>query len=460
MGKVINLKQLYLPLGYNFSEKIYNQFLNSELGRLYQSIPWNILVRFYRQRERRQKAKQGRPRKFSVRTELGILILQAWTGWSMRKLLEAISQSIYYQIFCQMVYVPENIDREYYSLYQLHRRYQLSQEEIKALQLELAREWEPYLIEKEGFAVDATVFMSNINWPVVIRLLDKSLQEIEKLRQVYARVLGSKLSSKRLEELHRSYLGLIKRRKKREKTYKKLVKRQLSLLGEYLRKVDDQIERLKERGIEIKAKAKKQLELIKQVYQEQLRSLSGEKISHPIVSLYKEYIHGIFRGKQKVSKEYGLKFHILMQGGLGFIEYYSNVNFNETTRLESSISYSYALFGKPALYLSADKIYWSKKNRELTKVLGIKTNFKPIGRPRQDEYGQQEEVLRRELNRRRNQIEGLFGVLKQQYYTEYVRYKPEESLVLMVFLGLLIYNSLKISSNKRTLEKEKSSSAA
>ena len=460
MAKVIELNQFFLSLGYNFSEKVYNQFLNSELGQLYQSIPWEVLVRFYRQRERRQKAKKGRPRKFTVRTELGILILQAWTGWSMRKLLEAISQSIYYQIFCQMGYVPEDIDREYYSLYQLHRRYQLSQEEIKALQVELAREWKPYLIEKEGFAVDATVFMSNINWPLVIRLLDKSLQVLEKYRQSYARALGSRLSSKRLEELHRSYLVLIKQRKKRQKTYKKLARRQLSLLEEYLRKIDNQIERLKERGIEINAKAQKELGIIKQVYQEQVRSLSGEKISHPIVSLYKEYIHGIFRGKQKVAKEYGLKFHILMQGGLGFIEYYSNKNFNETTRLESSISYSNILFGKPALYLSADKIYWSKKNRELTNALGIKTNFKPIGRPRQDDYGKQQEVLRRELNRRRNQIEGLFGVLKQQYYTEYVRYKPEESLVLMVFLGLLIYNSLKISSNKKALEKEKTSSAA
>ena len=118
------------------------------------------------------------------------------------------------------------------------------------------------------------------------------------------------------------------------------------------------------------------------------------------------------------------------------------------------------MFGKPALYLSADKIYWSKNNRELTNASGIKTNFKPIGRPRQDDYGKQQEVLRRELNRRRNQIEGLFGVLKQQYYTEYVRYKPEESLVLMVFLGLLIYNSLKISSNKKALEKERSTAAA
>ena len=171
MAKVASLEQFFLPLDYKFSEKVYNQFLNSELGKMYQSIPWDILVRFYRQRERRLKAKAGRPRKFSVRTELAILILQSWTGWSMRKLLEAISQNIYYQIFCDMVYVPEDIEREYYSLYQLHRRYQLSQEEIKQLQIELARHWSPYLIEKEGFAVDATVFMSDINWPVIIRLL-------------------------------------------------------------------------------------------------------------------------------------------------------------------------------------------------------------------------------------------------------------------------------------------------
>ena len=284
--------------------------------------------------------------------------------------------------------------------------------------------------------------------------IDESLEELEKMRQAYALLLGSRLSSKRFEQLHNWFLYLIKQRKKKKKTYQKLVRRQLALIGEYIEKIEGQIERLRKRGIQVQEKALKNLSTIKQVYQEQQRSLSGEKISHPIVSLYKEYIHGIYRGKQKVSKEYGLKFHILLQGGLGFIEYYSNENFNETTRLESSISYSYALFGEVVLYLSADKIYWSKKNRQVVKALGIKTNFSPVGRPRQDEYGQQEEYLRKELNRRRNQIEGLFGVLKKQYYTEYVRYKPQESLVLMVFLGLLIYNSLKIYANKKILEKE------
>ena len=459
MAKIINFNQLYLPLDYNFSEKIYNQFLNSELGRLYQTIPWDILVRFYRQRERHQKAKPGRPRKYSVRTELAILILQTWTGWSMKRLLEAISQNIYYQIFCQMIYVPGDIDREYYSLYQLHRRYQLSLEEIKALQKELAKEWLPFLIEKDGFAIDATVFMSNINWPVVIRLLDKSLQELEKMRQAYARVLGSRLSSKRLEKLHNRFLYLIKQRKKKKKTYQKLVKLQLGLMGEYIKKIENQIERLREKGVEIKPKFQQRLRTIKQVYEEQLRSLSGEKISHPIVSLYKDYIRGIYRGKQKVSKEYGLKFHILLQGGLGFIEYYSHENFNETRRFESSITYSYSLFGNIALYLSADKIYWSKNNRKIAQDLGIKTNFKPIGRPRKGEQGEQGEYLRIELNRGRNQIEGLFGVLKQQYYTEYVRYKPQSSLVLMVFLGLLIYNSLKIYRNKKILEQYNPKSA-
>ncbi len=87
MAKIVDFGQFCINFDNFYSDSVRKQFYNSDIGRLYQDISWNILVRFYRQREQRTKKVKGRPRKLSIRAGLAILFLQSYTGLSARKLL-------------------------------------------------------------------------------------------------------------------------------------------------------------------------------------------------------------------------------------------------------------------------------------------------------------------------------------------------------------------------------------
>jgi len=461
MAKVIDFLQGILPFKDFFTAQKYNEFLDSELGRLYQEFPWQTFESFYRRRDRRRKQVQGRPRKFSVRSGLAILILLAYTGVSARKLMEMIKQNIYFQFFIGMVFLPDGSKYDYHIIYDLKKYYSLTLSEIKQLQKELARQWHSFIPSTEGVIMDATVFESNIKWPVMIELMDNVLHKLNGYRYKLGKELGMRLSSKRLDELHGIFRQLITKRRRLRKKDRKLLSRQLVLSRRYLEQVLYQIEALESAGKDVSLRIKESIEVISEILEQQSLSLEGKQVAHIIVSLYKSYIHGIYRGKARQKVEYGLKYHFFMQGGLVFMEYYSNNNFNETVRLKETIYYSWALFGHKPKYIAADKIYQTRSNHRFLKELDIKSNFRNLGRPVQDsDYREQQKQLRSALNKGRNMIEGVFGVLKEHYYTERVRFKGKESEVLMVFLSMVMYNSLRIHKYKRESPSERQGEAA
>lgn len=448
MAKIVDFGQFCINFDNFYSDSVRKQFYNSDIGRLYQDIPWDILVRFYRQREQRTKKVKGRPRKLSIRAGLAILFLQAYTGLSARKLLEQITQNIFYQYFIGTKFVSELNKNDHFLIYRLKDYYTLSLDEIHQLQKQFARKWKKLLPDTYGIMMDATVFESNITWPVMIRLMDNVLSLLIQYRQDFSQRLGSSISNRSYEKLHLEFKKLIIKRKRNYKQHISLIRKQTKLAIRYLRKLQSQILILESRGEPVSDKQKASLNLIAQVLKQQEKSLSGQTVSHLIVSLYKAYIHAIYRGKPRQPREYGLKFHLFLQGGLLWIDYYSNENFNETVRLPRTVNYSWELFGHKPMYLAADRIYQTRSNRNFLKEHGIKSNFPPVGRVKESEKELRKQLIRA-LNRGRNQIEGVFGVLKNHFYTQRIRYKSKQSNVLMVFLSITAYNSLKVNSYRR-----------
>ena len=445
MAKIIEFGQFCINFDNFYSDAVRKQFYNSDIGRLYQDIPWDILVRFYRNREKRVKKVKGRPRKLSIRAGLAILFLQAYTGLSARKLMEQISQNIFYQYFIGMKFITALSKYDHFLIYRLKDYYTLSLDEIGQLQKQFAGKWKELLPDTYGIMMDATVFESNITWPVMIRLMDDVLSLLNKYRQDFSQRLGSRISSKRYEKLHIEFKKLIVKRKRNYKQHISLIQKQTSLAIRYFEKLQSQIVILERRGERISQNQKDLLKIIGAILKQQQKSLSGQSVSHLIVSLYKAYVHAIYRGKPRQPREYGLKFHLFLQGGLIWIDYYSNENFNETVRLPRTVEYSMQLFGHKPMYLAADRIYHTRFNRNFLKEYGIKSNFPPVGRVKASEKELIKQLIST-LNRSRNQIEGVFGVLKSHYYTQRVRYKSKQSNVLMIFLSITAYNSLKINS--------------
>jgi len=444
MAKIIDFRQYSINFDDFYSEVVYNNFKNSELGRVHRNVPWSIFVRFYTQRDKRNKKVSGRPRKLSIRAGLAILFLQAYKGVSAKQLWEEIQQNLYYQYFIGIKFIPDLLKYDHHIIYRLKKYYALTLSEIKQLQIEFAGKWKSYIPDVSGLMMDATVFESDINWPVMIRLLDEVLQRLNKYRDYFGSLLNSNLSNIKYQKLHLEFKKIITQRRRSRKKDRQLLKKQVRLAKVWLQKVENQIDKLVGKDVNITTTLEENLRVIAKIIEQQEQSLAGEKVSHPIVSLYRPYVHGIYRGKAKSRVEYGPKFHMFKRGGLDWIGYFTNKNFNEKVLLEETIEYSKELFGTYPLYISADKIYPSRKNHKYLKELGIKSNFPVLGRPKESEKEQQR-LLKSLLSRARNQIEGVFGNLKSHYYTQRVRYKSLDSHVLMIFLSLTISNSLNIS---------------
>jgi len=424
-------------------------FLKTKLGKIYQHIPWQKLIRFFSSRRKKGK---GRNYRFPIQTEIAMLILQAIEGLSARELMEGLVYDVSYQLFCNIRLTPSEAER-YHVLYDIIKRYKITEKDILFLQKELLEDWKDYLSDTLGLMMDATVFQSNISWPQDIKLLDQSLAIVYKYLKTYGQLYGYRVYTRRYQNLHKEYQNLIKQRRVVYKKHRNLLKRQVNLLSEWLKKLEVLLGRLEKAGIKLTEAQRREIETINQICQERQRSLSGEVVSHPTISLYKPYVHGIYRGKARVKREHGLKYHFFTRGSLAFIDHISEYNYNESKRFIETVEYSRFLFGSYPLYLSVDRIYGSNKNRVYAKSKGIKTNFVAKGRRRKDHHLLLQ--LHRELNIARNsQMEGLFGDLKSHYYTERVRYKSMESEILMVFFSLVAYNSKKVSEMAEAMARE------
>jgi len=389
MANLIDFPQYCINFDNYYSEIFRNNFRNSELGRIYKNIPWNIFVRFYTQRDKRNKKVSGRPRKLSIRAGLAILFLQAYKGLSAKQLWEEIQQNLYYQYFIGIKFIPDLLKYDYHIIYRLKKYYSLTLSEIKQLQKEFAHQWKSFIPDVSGLMMDATVFESDINWPVMIRLLDEVLQWLNKHREYFGRLLKSNLSNIRYQNLHSEFKRTITQRRRSRKKDRQLLKKQVKLSKEWLKKLENQIDILTNKGAKITTTLKENLRVIAEIIAQQEQSLAGEKVSHPIVSLYRPYVHGIYRGKAKSKVEYGPKFHIFRRGGLDWIDHFTNKNFNEKVRLDVTIEYSKELFGTYPFYISVDKIYPSRKNHKYLKEHRIKSNFPVLGRPKESEKEQQ-----------------------------------------------------------------------
>jgi hypothetical protein len=74
----------------------WNSFWQSELGQIYQAIPWCGLAMKLKIKEYRK----GHERIFSPQGMLALMFLKSYVGYSDRKLINHLSGNIDFQMFC------------------------------------------------------------------------------------------------------------------------------------------------------------------------------------------------------------------------------------------------------------------------------------------------------------------------------------------------------------------------
>jgi len=429
----------------------WKSFLESELGKIYQAIPWDQMLKSLRLKENRK----GRSSQFSPQGKLALMFLKAYSGLSDRKLYEHLNGSIQYQLFCGIILGPDKLtDFKIISRFRTEIAQKLN---IRVTQDILAKAWKPYMENPNIVLEDATCYESYMRYPTNVKLLWECVDWMYgqmKLTCKYLKIPAPR--TKYLKQRDRYFAYSRKRRKsKKERTV--LTRSLLHLLNKLIEEQD----KLKDQYriyLQFPEKYHKKRRVIRKVLSQQQEMFTTGNYSIPdkIVSISKSYVRPIVRGKEIKKVEFGAKVNMIQVDGINFIEHLSFDAFNEGPRLIESVRYSRTLFGK-ITHISADDIYASNANRKWCTGQKITTNFKRKGRA--GKYEDQRQIIAAELRKERaTRMEGSFGTEKQHYSLDKVKARTEQNEILWIFFGVHTANAVRIA--KRLAQEKSSQSAA
>ena len=428
----------------------WNKFFESELGKIYQVIPWSDLITSLRLKEPRK----GRGAYFSPQGKLALMFLKAYTGLSDRKLVEHLNGSFEFQMFCGIFLGPERLpDFKFVSKIRTEMAGKL---QISTVQQAFAKAWKPYMQHPNIILEDATCYESYMRYPTNIKLIWECVDWIHGQIKLTCKALKIRSPRTKYLEQKDKYFAYMRKRKK---PWKETVKRTRSLL--YLldkliklqQKIDDQNRTL----ITYPEKYYRRKRVIHKVLSQQ-QEMFATKSSVPdrIVSIAKDYVRPIVRGKEVKRVEFGAKVNMIQVDGINFIEHLDFDPFNESTRLRNSVWYARTLFGK-ITHISADDIYATNANRQYCRGQGIVTNFKRKGRAGKHEDHRQ--IMASELRKERaTRMEGSFGTEKQHYSLDKIKARTELNETLWIFFGVHTANAVRIA--KRMAQEDPSSQVA
>jgi Transposase domain (DUF772)/Transposase DDE domain len=427
----------------------WKSFLESELGKIYQAIPWKELVKSLKLKEPRQ----GRAANFSPQGKLALMFLKAYSGLSDRKLMEHLNGSIQYQLFCGIFLGPEKLP-DFKIVSKI--RTELSRKlHVSTAQQILANAWKPYIKQPNVVLEDATCYESYIRHPSDVKLLWECVEWMHGQLKLTCKHLKIPTPRTKYLEQKEKYFSYMRMRKKPWPLTVKRTRSLLYLLNKLIEK-QEKIEDQHRIWIRFPEKYYTKKRVIHKVLSQQKQIFQTKKtVPDRIVSIAKSYVRPIIRGKEAKSVEFGAKVNMIQVDGINFIEHLSFDNFNESTRLINSVWYSLTLFGK-ITHISADDIYATNANRKYCSKQKITTNFKRKGRAGKHE--DQRQIIARELRKERaTRMEGSFGTEKQHYSLDKVKARTELNEILWIFFGVHTANAVRIA---KRLAQEKSSELA
>lgn len=429
----------------------WNSFLESELGKTYQAIPWEELIKSLKLKDNRH----GRSSQFSPQGKLALMFLKAYSVLSDRKLFEHLNGSVQYQLFCGIILGPDKLtDFKIISRIRTEIAMKLN---IKITQDILAKAWKPFMENPNIVLEDATCYETYMRYPTNVKLLWESTEWMYgqlKLTCKYLKIPTPR--TKYLKQRNRYFAYSRKRRKsKKERTV--LTRSLLHLLNKLIEE-QDKLEDQYRINLRFPEKYRQRRRVIRKVLSQQQEMFTTGNYSIPdkIVSISKSYIRPIVRGKETKKVEFGAKVNMIQVDGINFIEHLSFDAFNEGPRLIESVRYSRTLFGK-ITHISADAIYATNANRKWCTGQKITTNFKRKGRAGKHEDHRQ--IIASELNKERaTRMEGSFGTEKQHYSLDKIKARTKQNEILWIFFGVHTANAVRIA--KRLAQEKSLQSAA
>ncbi len=322
----------------------------------------------------------------------------------------------------------------------------LESSEVKPEQADAKPENKGHLI------VDATVAPADIKYPTDLDLLNDAREKSEQLIDLlYVSEKGKVKPRTYRQKARKEYLTATKQRKKRKKTIRQALRKQLSYVGRNLKTIEKLLDEKDSKVFPLAHKYQKMYWVIQELYrqQKQMYDEKAHKIVGRIVSVSQPHIRPIVRGKAGKEVEFGAKISVSVVNGYSYLDKVSWDAYNEGKDLIPQIESFKERFGHYPAWVSADKIYGSRENRAYMKQRGINYSGVVLGR-RPKELTQERKELeaeRKKKAKQRSQVEGVFGVGKRKYDLGLVKAKTKEtseSWIGMVYLIMNIARFLRV----------------
>lgn len=435
----------FLRASENF-ELYFNQFLLSDLGKIYTAIPWDDLVSVFKIEE----SLKGTKNYFSPKGKLGLMFLKHYACCSDKKLIEQLNANIDYQFFCDIALGHHRLTN-YKIVSQI--RCELAQNlSIEKVEKILFKNWSNFIKEQSSIFTDATCYESEVRYPTNQKLLWEAVHWSYHEMKIICKELKLRLPRSKYSKWKKRYINYSKMRRKTNKKRIPLTRSLLHLLKK-INKILDHLE--KQYDLEMPSNYYKRRATIKKIHNQQsLLFTKAEKPKNRIVSINKDYLRPIVRGKEIKKVEFGAKVNKLQIDGINFIQRISFDNFNEGTQFKNTVYKAQGLTKTKVRTAGADAIYATNNNRVFATSKNIQTDFKPKGKPSKHRK-QQLELAKIITKERATRLEGSFGKEKEHYHLKKVKAKTKKTEILWIFFGIHTANCLEIGRRmqKKTLEK-------
>ena len=440
MIKIQRISQFQHSFSFNSSEEnfntLYSCFLESNLGKIYLAIPWKELTKEFDFKE----SQKGPDCIFSAKGKLGLMFLKHYACCSDQRLIEQLNANIYYQFFCDVLLSPGEQITNFKIVSQI--RSEIAEMlDIRKVQKCFASAWLPYINEPGHATTDATCYESEVRFPTNQKLLWESVSWSYGQMKLICKYLKIKLPRTKYLKWRNRYFEYSRKRRKPSKEKRVLTRSLISLLEKINHELDI-IEQ--EYNFDITQKYHDRRETIKKIHTQQLHLFTtGESPKNRIVSISKNYLRPIVRGKEIKKVEFGAKVNKIQIDGINFIEHLSFDAFNEGIRFQLSVWLAQDLTHKRLTVMGADAIYATNANRRFATSNNIRNDFCRKGRAGKHE-DHRKELARLIKKERASRLEGSFGKEKEHYHLKKVKARTRKNEILWIFFGIHTANALEV----------------
>ena len=367
-----------------FSEFVYD--LNHPLLKLEKAVHWKNLLdalsQFY-------SPDQGRP-STPLRAQAGTLILKHLKKMSDRVVVGYVQESLYAQRFCGLLpgQVLHYMDPE---TGLTHFRKTLGEPGMQLIAevIQSALRKKP-LVKGGKLIVDTTCVPADILYPTDIRLLERCRREILSCMQrakdfglktayrAYSRVARkifvtfakiSKPKPKTRKNVHKKMIQFVRRNLKQLEDLREIATQELGPQAKTSKRILRFLQRLKTSSQKIQIILNQQ----KQVYRGRL-SIPGR-----IVSLHKDHVRPIMRGKFPLSTEFGPKILVAIYRGWTHVVKVFQNNVPDSSLALATLIWFKRTFGHLPKELLGDRGLSSRHNELILKSVSVRSGLQPRG---------------------------------------------------------------------------------